>query len=73
MTLTDNKCTFYVPAILKTTRIGYHHPPIEFLGFPKNELYIISTLNAHLKKTEIVRKSKQLLVSFKAPHNAQMQ
>ena len=53
MTLTDEKCTFYVPAILKTTRPGYHQPPIEFLGFPKNEkLSIISTLNVYLKKTK---------------------
>ena len=71
MALTDDKCTFYVPAILKTTRPGYHQPLIEFPGFPKNEkLCIISTLNVYFKKTETVRKSKQLLVSFKAPHDA---
>ena len=71
MALTDDKCTFYVPAILETTRPGYHRPPIEFLGFPKNEkLCKISPLNVYLTKTETVRKSKQLFVSSKASHNA---
>ena len=71
MALSDDKCTFYVPVKLKATRPGYHQTPIDFLGFPKNEkLCIISTLNVYLKKTETVRKSKQLLVSFKAPHDA---
>ena len=66
MTLTDEKCTFYVLAILKTTRPGYHQPPIEFLGFPKYEkLSIISTLNVYLKETK-----NQLLVSLKVPHDA---
>ena len=46
---------------------GYHPPSTELLGFPKNgKLCIISTLNVYLKKTETVRKSEQLLVSFKA-------
>ena len=71
MVLTDDKCTFCIPAILKTTRPGYHQLPIEVLGFPKNEkLFMISTLNVYLKKTETVRKSKQLSVSFKGPHDA---
>ena len=71
MALTDVKCTFYFPSMLKTARPGYHQPPIEFLGFPKNEkLCRISTLNVYLKKTETVRKPKLLLVCFKAPHNA---
>ena len=61
----------YVPVIVKTTRRGYHQPPIEFLGFPKTaKLCIISTLNVYLTKTETVRKSKKLLVTFKSPHDA---
>ena len=71
MALTDDKCTFYVPVILKTTTPGYHQPSIELLGFPKNgKLCIISTLNVYLKKAETVRKSEQLSVSFKALHDA---
>ena len=66
--MTNVHFTFHV--ILKTTRPGYHHLPIEFLAFPKNEkLCIISTPNVYLKKPETVRKSKQLLVSFKEPHD----
>ena len=60
---TDDKCTFYFPAILKTTRPGSHQPPIGFLGFPKyGKLSIISTLNVYLRKIETVRTSKQLSV-----------
>ena len=67
MALTNDKCTFYVDAILKTITPGYHPPSTELLGFPKyGKLCIISTLNVYLKKTETVRKSEQLLVSFKA-------
>ena len=50
MAFNDDKCTFYVPVILKTARPGYHQPPNYFLGFPKNEkLSMVSTLNVYLK------------------------
>ena len=55
MALTDDKCIFYVSAILKNIRPGYRLPPTEFLSFPKNEKLLLV---------------KQLLVSFKAPQDA---
>ena len=71
MFLNDDKCTFYVPTILKTTRSGYHQTTTEFLDFPKNEkVCIISTINVYLKIPRTFRKSKKLLVSLKPPHDA---
>ena len=55
MALTDDKCIFYVSAILKNIRPSYRQAPTEFLGFPKNEKLLLV---------------KQLLVSFKAPQDA---
>ena len=31
MSLGKSKCTFFVPELLKTSRPGFHKPPIEFL------------------------------------------
>ena len=71
MSLGKSKCTFFVPELLKTSRPGFNQTPIEFLEFPNNKkLCIVATLCEYIKRTENIRSSSQLLISFKQPHKA---
>ena len=71
MILEDSKCTFFINKPLKTTRKNFHQPPIEFVSYPHDEsLCIIKTLNDYINITATIRKSRNLIISYKKPHNA---
>ena len=72
MTLTSQKCTFFISNLLKHSRKGCHQKPLEFLAFENcPQLCIVNVITVYLKKTEEHRKNSntsRLLLSFKKPH-----
>lgn len=72
MKLTDEKCIFYINALIKQSRPGKHVPPIELSSFLENrKLCVVTTLQLYLEKTKNIRKAEnQLFISFSKPYKA---
>ena len=68
--ISSDKVVLFVPETLKTTRTGYHLPPIELKTFKDSELCVIAHLKQYIKMTAPFRNTgtKQLLLSFVRPH-----
>ena len=68
--ISSDKVVLFVPETLKTTRPGYHLPPIELKAFKDSELCVIAHLKQYIKMTAPFRNTgtKQLLLSFVQPH-----
>ena len=72
MQLTLDKCTFSISTLLKTSRIGHHLKPIEFLAFkPNTALCIAKHVTCYIEQTRPLRLSQtQLLISYQKPYKA---
>ena len=70
MQLTEDKCTFIITDLMKTSRPGKHIPPIELKSYPLDHALCPVTLIRHyLSMTQKVRGMFiKLFVSYKAPH-----
>ena len=57
MNLSDDKCIFFVPNLLKHSRKGVHQAPIELIAFPVNRsLCIVYLLQIYIKRTSELRR-----------------
>lgn len=72
MQLTLDKCTFSISTLLKTSRIGHHLKPIEFLAFkPNTALCIVKHVTCYIERTRPLRGNQtQLLISYQKPYKA---
>ena len=64
------KIVFYNPAILKNTTPNYHLAPLEFYRYHEEALCLLRTTEVYKDKTQSVRDSPKLLLSFVPPHRA---
>ena len=69
--LGKGKCTFFIKRQMKTTKPGFHQPPIVFSEYLSNrKICIVTTITHHLKITKDLRNTDQLIVSYKKSHKA---
>jgi hypothetical protein len=65
MVFHDNKVVFHISSLLKTSRVGHSAFSLVLEKYdPDEKLCVVKTLLHYLKRTESLRESKQLLVSF---------
>ena len=71
MVLDDDKCTFKIFELLKTSKPGRHFGHLEFLAFKDDEkLCVVTVIKEYVKQTMTLRqKHTQLLISYQKPHN----
>ena len=75
MQLTEDKCTFIITDLMKTSRPGKHIPPIELKSYPLDHALcpVVTLIRHYLSMTQKVRGMFiKLFVSYKAPHNPVM-
>lgn len=71
MHLTENRCTFEIKELLKTTRPSSHFGVVEFVAYPEEPLCVLACLREYIDRTKTLRGSNtKLLISFCKPHNA---
>lgn len=64
-----NEIVFELDKLLKSNRLGDHLSTVVFNSFPQEKkLCVVRALRAYIVRTESLRKSDQLLVSFIKPH-----
>ena len=68
--ISSDMVVLFVPETFKTTRPGYHLPPIELKTFKDSELCVVAHLKQYIKMTAPFRNAStnQLLLSFLQPH-----
>ena len=68
--ISSDKVALFMRETLKTTRPGYHLPPIELKTFKDSKLCIVAYLKKYIKMTAHFRNSdtNQLSLSFLQPH-----
>ena len=66
----DEKITFFIPTILKTTTRGKHLKPIELIEYDEDQsLCVVTHIRLYLDVTKSIRKNhNKLLLSYVAPH-----
>ena len=64
MSLFHDKVSFTICSLLKTSRSGKRNPDIVIYKFDDSNLCVLSTLKEYIKRTEHLRKSSILFVSF---------
>ena len=64
-----DKIIFNVQSLMKTSKPGSHIQPVQFISFSNKKLCVVNTIRQYIRKTEKIRKSKKLLVSFKTLKN----
>ena len=64
MSLFHDKVSFTICSLLKTSRQGRRNPDIVIYKFDDSNLCALSTLKEYIKRTEHLRKSSLLFVSF---------
>jgi hypothetical protein len=64
MSLFHDKLSFTICSLLKTSRPGRRNPDIVIYKFDDSNLCVLSTLKEYIKRTEHLRKSSILFVSF---------
>ena len=64
MSLFHDKVSFTICSLLKTSRQGRRNPYIVIYKFDDSNLCALSTLKEYIKRTEHLRKSSLLFVSF---------
>ena len=71
MHLTENRCTFEIKELLKTTRPNSHFGVVEFVAYPEEPLCVIAFLREYIARTKTLCGSNtKLFISFCKPHNA---
>ena len=70
MTLSDDKCVFYIHQLLKTSKPGSHYGCLELRAYSQDpQLCIVTSIQEYVKRTSVLRKgSNQLLLSYFKPH-----
>ena len=70
MDLNEEKCTFVIKSLLKTSRPGKHLAPIEVLSYkPDRKLCPVAHIEEYVKRTSDIRgDQRQLFVSYQKPH-----
>ena len=68
----DEKVTFFIPTILKTTKPGKHIKPLVVKTYPHDtELCPVTLIHKYLKETSDIREGEQrFFLSYKKPHKA---
>ena len=64
-----DKIIFNIQSLMKTSKPGSHLQPVEFVSFSNKKLCVVNTIRQYIKKTENIRKSRKLLISFKTLKN----
>ena len=71
MVLEKGKCTFFIKRLMKTTKQGFHLPPIVFLEYVSSrKICIVITMVHYSEITKDLRIIDQLIISHKKPHKA---
>ena len=71
----NGRCEFYIPKVLKTSRLGRHQEPLKFTKFPENpKICIIACIEEYKTRTLPLRNhltgnDKQFIISYAPPHN----
>lgn len=71
MHIDDNRCIFYIPELLKTSRPNFHQEPLEFKSYPHDiSLCVVRLINLYLEKTAMFRKKEMspFFISYAAPY-----
>ena len=70
MNLSDDKCIFFVPNLLKHSRKGVHQASIELIAFPVNRfLCLVCLLQMYIKwMSGFRREGTKLLISWQKLH-----
>ena len=69
MVMESDKVVFKMKSILKHNRVGDRLGTLIFKEFPScKRLCVVRTIKEYVNKTETLRSSRQLLVSFVKPH-----
>lgn len=67
--VTKDEVVFELDKILKSNRLGDRLTTVVFQNFPQEKkLCVVHTIHAYIERTEALRKSDQLLISFIKPH-----
>ena len=66
----EDRHTFYIASLLKTTRPAFHQMPLEFLAYPHNQkLCVVRNLDEYITRTQGLRNGCfQLLISPSKPY-----
>jgi len=66
----EDRYTFYIASLLKTTRPAFHQMPLEFLAYPHNQkLCVVRNLDEYITRTQGLRNGCfQLLISPSKPY-----
>ena len=70
MTISADKCTFYISQPVKQSRQGTHVPPVVYESYPVDpKLCVVTHIKDYIKRTETLRPldCQQLLISFLKP------
>ena len=66
-----DRIVFHIRDKLKTTRLGKHIAPIEFLPYPADgKLCSVAHIREYISHIQSLRQHQQLLVSYQKPHKA---
>ena len=70
MSLTNDYCHFYIPALLKTTKPGRHTKPLELNRYAENlNLCPVALVTTYLAATAGIRNDEgKLFLSYRPPH-----
>ena len=71
ITISADKCTFYISQPIKKSRQGTHIPPVAYESYPVDpKLCVVTHIKDCIKRTETLRPPdcQQLLISFLKPH-----
>ena len=69
ITVAGDRCIIPIYSIIKQSKKGKHMRPLEFRMYPSEEkLCVLSNLNAYLTRTNPVRSSSKLFISYRKPH-----
>lgn len=70
MTIEDDHVYIEIHEILKTSKPGKHLPPLSFPAFVEEpRLCIVTVLKEYIQRTEKLRKSQKLFVTYTRPYN----
>ena len=59
-----NKVVFYLPTLLKTSKVGRDAFCVVLEKYTDKKLCVVKTLSSYLKRTKCLRESRKLLVSY---------
>ena len=68
----NEKITFFIPTVVKTTKPSKHIPPLVLKKYPfERDLCPVRLINRYLQQTTLIRQGeRKLFLSYKKPHKA---